>query len=46
MDVESSDYSLDGSTWELRLSKESIYSKEAQVDRSGPLGIHFITVTF
>ena len=46
MDVETSDYSLDAVTWELRVTKESIYSTQPQVDREGPMGIHFITVTF
>ena len=46
MDVETSDYSLDGKTWKLRLTKESIYSDVDQDGREGPLGIHYITVTF
>ena len=46
LDVETSDYSLDGVTWELRLTKESIYSESPQNGRDGPFGIHFITVTF
>ena len=39
MDVETSDYSLDGKTWQLRLTKTSLWSNEAP-------GNHFITISF